>query len=257
MVLSAATAAAAQAPPPLTDDQLVNGHWAGFGQLITQRPWPWGEQFYDQNASTTLDLANDCTTAQFATISVHPGLAPMLDIPRSVAVPAKTTLSIPVGIIAPPTPHPIPFPPPLGGPLDLYMDLSQYQLIIVIQGSGAPPGSGAECERQQNQLRQVTGHFHIDPTFTPPYRGPSLTPCDVWWYSGRKPPNFDEDCTDRFLALLAHYRDVTLDVLIRSDPDAWSWYPSGEQLAAMSAEEILAVRLRAEAQIAGTAEQGQ
>lgn len=77
--------------------------------------------------------------------------------------------------------------------------------------------------------------------------------CDVWWNTGQKPPQLppDEDCRDEIRPLAISYVERVLARHATAFPDDWSWLPSREQIAGMSAAEMVALKQRAERQLEG------
>lgn len=233
MLLVVATFLAAASPSPAAPQDL----------LI----WHWGELFYEKTYATTLDVTNDCDSVETLAVRKSASLNPYLAMPDHVTVPAHSSVTVDVTITTgPPPPTIVQGPGAPVMPYGIFTDLATLNAHVELLHS-----SGPWCTSNQKDYR-VEGHIHLDPT---PDR-PLVDPCLVWWFTGNKPAGLTKDCTETFRALAQAYISHTLGVFIRDDPDAWDWLPSTEELLAMSEEELLGLKNRAERQIAGVQVQG-
>lgn len=223
--------------------------------------WPWGELYYDRTYKAQLTITNDCETAQRATIFVKSAYVSM---PPSVMVPGNGKRLVDVTITMPPTP-----PPPLLTGLPGEPTWGWVQPPSYIPAPGQPPfppfhqPNFADIDeeavviwhpwtdkcRPARESYHTTGHIHFNP---PPRDGPSgpekiadVDPCEVWWHTGERPPQAEEDCTARIRELAAGFL-AALQASAHSSPAQWSWLPGADDLLTMSIPELLEMKRRAE-----------
>ncbi len=211
--------------------------------------WSWGELFYGKTYHTKIVVKNGCSTPRTATIFVHS--LPYLTLPSSVTVPAKSQKEVPGTIVTPPPPHIFLTGHETLPPHGIFVDLEQRHGEVVIWH---PWGKNCAPSRE---AYSVTGHIHYD-TRKPPDPGPqriaTASPCQVWWNIGERPAQLDyqpKDCTDEIRELARGYVTRVLGPSVSRDPAAWSWLPDEGRIQQMSIDELLAMKARADLQMAG------
>lgn len=218
--------------------------------------WPWGELVYDRVYETSIEVVNECRTAENVSIEVED--LPLVSLPPHVTVPAFSSIDLPVRIETPPGPDPATLVPPPGiVPADywdsIFLDIDG---TVVLDHPWKYYGDDESCGAVI-EVYDVTAHVHLDPD--PPSGGGGGGPpwrmdaCQVWWNTGEPPPDVEGDCTERFRALALHWLDHVVGPLAETDPEAWAWLPSATEILGMSAEELIAMKKRADAQMAGAA----
>lgn len=202
--------------------------------------WAWGELLYDRAYKSTLEVTNDCETPRPMEALVGSGIAPYLSIAEVTMVPAKTTaFPIPITITTPPVPNIV--VPPGGGSFDWtpWVDIGARPAARIVLHHNADQ----EC-RSEDKMYDVSGHIHVDPN--PGSTDQETDFCTAIWNSGNPLPGYDLDqCTERFRELLQHYLDTVLRPYVDADPGAWDWFPSADEIAALSAEEALETKKQA------------
>jgi len=206
--------------------------------------WAWGELTYGQTYKTKLTVTNQCGSSE--TVSLTAENLPYLTVPETVTIPGKSQKEIDLTITTP-APPAIPLLtghetiPPGGFFTDIKGDKEMLKVWHPWNGDCMP----------KRETYKVTGHIHYaDADKDPgPQRIALATPCQVYWNTGERPANLDEDCTEEFLVLALHYRERVLQGHATGDPKAWAWLPSAPEIRTMTAAEMLAMKARADAQI--------
>jgi hypothetical protein len=210
--------------------------------------WDWGELEYDRTYQTSLVVVNECDWQQEVTIEVDN--LPYLSINRRARIPADSETPIPATIRTPAAPSaPIisgtqPFH--AGG---LFLDIHDGAVRVWHPWSVA---SGKACQPKRVAWT-VTGHIHFPPDGGGGASGPSRIasphPCTVYWNTGERPANAEEDCTEKIRVLALHYRERVLQVHAGTNPAAWEWLPGRPEIQGMPTGDLFAMRDRAEEQI--------
>jgi hypothetical protein len=201
--------------------------------------WEWGELLYGAMYMTHLLIKNDCRTYEFVELYASDGVAAFLDAPERFLAHPNSITHLNMIIVTPSDPT---APPPQddagAGQSSPYM--AQWQEIkgrVLVKHSDESNfcigGLG---------LYDVYGHIHR----MPGSGDGSL--CVRYWLAGRMPDNPALDCTEVFRELAQHYVEITLNAYVESVPAEWSWLPDEQTIATMNAEELLAMKNRAEQQ---------
>lgn len=202
--------------------------------------WAWGELLYDRTYKSDLEVTNDCETARPMEALVGSGIAPYLSIAELTMVPPKTkAFKIPITITTPPVPNIV--VPPGGGSFDWtpWVDIGARPAARIVLQHRADP----MC-RSEDKMYAVSGHIHVDPN--PGSSNQETDFCTAIWNSGNPLPGYDLDqCTDRFRELLQHYLDTVLRPYVDAEPGAWDWFPTAEEIAALSAADALEMKKQA------------
>lgn len=202
--------------------------------------WAWGELLYDRTYKSNLEVTNDCETARPMEAYVGSGIAPYLSVAELTMVPPKTqAFKIPITITTPPVPNII--VPPGGGSFDWtpWVDVGARPAARIVLHHDADQ----HC-RSEDKMYDVSGHIHVDPNPGSPDQETDF--CTAIWNSGNPLPGYDLDkCTERFRELLAHYLDTVLRPYIDANPESWDWFPTADEIAALSAEEALEMKQQA------------
>lgn len=215
----------------------------GPGVSTTNQGWPWGELFYDSVFKTMLTVTNDCDEPR--PISIHTGLAPYVVSPANgstYTIPPGST-DIEITVQTPPAPTSFTLPPPSSSH-GIYLDLSGYRIRVHHEGYDACPRSCQEME----SFYWISGHIHFDPNAPPPPGPLAVSPCRIWWDTGEKPDDLKRDCTQEIRALASAFRQLLLGSLVE-DSAAWDWFPSLDAILSMAAEDLVAMKMRADAQL--------
>jgi len=196
---------------------------------------------------------------------VQPGDKMPVSARAMLGIPAAGCVPIPFGgggsgtpgtcqMVVPPGVTPVdvtirtPAPPDLSGlivppgfdPSTLYDEVAGE---LVAYHEGDPPVCLASREEYI-----PSGHVHLDPD-PPKPGGGGGSRCRDWWDRERKPPGLTEDCTDEIRDLALAHREGVLAPLASVDPIAWSWLPSEDVIRTMSAEALVAMKIKARIQI--------
>jgi hypothetical protein len=138
---------------------------------------------------------------------------------------------------------PLTLPPPSASH-GIYLDLSGYRIRVHHEGYDACPRSCNEKEA----FYWISGHIHFDPDAPPPPGPLAVSPCRIWWDTGEKPEDLNRDCTQEIRALASAYRQLLLASLVE-DSAEWDWFPPLDAILSMSAEDLVAMKIRADAQL--------
>jgi hypothetical protein len=212
--------------------------------------WPWGELVYDQKYPTRLTVKNDCWSAE--TVGIFVNELPYISLPASVTVPPRSTRDVPFTINTPPPP-----PIPLGVPGTPKFHAADA--FIDVKGSVVlwhPWRFDPECKPMREEYK-VAGHIHFQPASGDEGGGAeriaSPDACQVMWNTGLRPANLgkEQDCTDAIRKLAFEYRTRVLQALVDRDRATWAWLPAPEAIGAMSIEDLLAMKTRAQELIGG------
>lgn len=112
-----------------------------------------------------------------------------------------------------------------------------------------------DCRARRDQYAVQYEVHAMQGYVEPPPPGPEKTvgagPCQVWWNTGRRPDMLkpEQKCETEIRPLAAGYRERVLPPHITSAPAEWAWLPTPDQIMRMSSEDLVAMKLRAEAQI--------
>lgn len=240
--------------------------------------WAWGELIYGRTYTTTLKVSNKCDTEQTVLARIEnatstdgkhrrtPDGWTTVEPDARPRLAAQTLLTIPAATCAPPaSPGPtrcelvvqpgdtdlevvITTPPPpdlrtLGLPAgsDPHEWYEETDGVLHLTGTGQYVCLGEPSEYF------ISGHVHIDPN--PPALDAFARPtCRQWWETGARPAGLTEDCTDEFRRLARLYRQEVLEPLAASAPAEWAWLPSSADIQNMALGELLAMKVRADAQ---------
>jgi hypothetical protein len=228
-----AIAAAAGAQPAPVKPPLLPGGDPEFPERDITHEWHWGELLYGKTYATKLTIENGCEGTEDVTITrVN---LPYLSLPDRVSVPPGT-LDVDAIITTPPPPNipAQPFPPPHG----LWTQVNG--LVDIHHAFTAPP----KCY-ENKKVYWVTGHIHYDPDPPPPLL--DVPPCEAYWKLHRKPPDA-LNCEEEMRDLALEQLDI-LGPLAEDCPEQWSWLPTREEIGAMSENELLAFKERADGQL--------
>lgn len=215
--------------------------------------WNWGELFYGSTYQTVLTVTNDCDQPRTIQVFYAYGApaSPYITAPltsptdrKSYVVPPGTT-DIPVTIQTPPAPT-FTLPPP--GNHGVFVDVADPARAVLAVEHHSLPACPQTCPRKYRYYH-ISGHIHFntDPPSTDPL---AVSPCRIWWDTGRRPADLDRDCTQEIRALASAYRQLLVSGV--GDDPAWDWFPALEDILSMSAEELVAMKQRAEAQRAAS-----
>lgn len=253
-------------PGPAWNDA-ERGKGVGIGRWKEPADWDWQELFYEGTYPTALHVTNRCDTPEPVYITHD---LPYLEIQPDAVIPPGGT-DVPAVIRTPMTPSP---PIRTGAPDEPgygWVEPPHYD-----PATGTSTRLPGEPEFHQPNFLQVdgrvsiwhpwrdpcmpnrqewtvTGHVHFRPP--PPEGGDegpreiaSPDPCVVYWNLGSPPSGFDgRDCTDVFRGLAIDYVRRIVEALVAEDPEAWAWLPGGDAIRSMTADEVLALKNRADA----------
>jgi hypothetical protein len=112
-----------------------------------------------------------------------------------------------------------------------------------------------DCQARRDQYQVEYEVRALLGKIPPPPGGPEhmvgAGPCQVWWNTGERPDMLgpEDRCEGEIRPLAVGYRERVLPPYIAADPAAWNWLPESEALLQMSSEALVAMKLRAEAQL--------
>lgn len=199
-----------------------------------------------------------------AQLEVQPGQKMPVSARAMLSIPAAGCMAVPFGgagsqapttcqMVVPPGQTPVdltivtPAPPDLSGviippgfdPLSLFDEIEGE---LVAYTPGQPPACLASREEYL-----PSGHVHLDPDPAP--AGGGGPRCRDWWDTEQKPRGLTRDCTGEIRDLALTYIRITLAPLVAADPKAWAWLPAEEAVFEMTAEQLIAMKVRARSQM--------
>jgi len=110
-----------------------------------------------------------------------------------------------------------------------------------------------DCLPRRDEYQTQLELHHLRGAIPPPPAGPEKIvgagPCQVWWNTEEKPDMLEDHqkCEPEIRPLAIGYRERILAPHIQKAPADWVWLPTSQQMLAMSSEELVAVKVRAEA----------
>jgi hypothetical protein len=223
----------------------------GHGGIQDTFDWDWGELFYNSTYQTVLTVTNDCDVPRTVHVFYAFGApaSPYVTAPltsptdrKSYVVPPGST-DIPITIQTPPAPT-FTLPPPSSAH-GVFVDIADpARAVLAVEHRGLP-GCPRSCP-DEFRYYSISGHIHFNPN--PPADPLAVSPCRIWWDTGRKPAGLTRDCTQEIRALASAYRQLLISGVAGSP--AWAWFPSLDAILSMSAEDLVALKLKADAQLA-------
>ena len=268
--------AAAQGQPPRADDLYRLLRTRGLSELEANRAiedinrayereqnmsgvadWDFGPVFRDRDYPVTMPVENNCRLPQSFTITYPTGI--MLDGPTTVEVPPKSKVDVQMMLTM--TQPPMPSGPfPAGLSLNCY-DLSDTLTLVHPEEKITTARSEYVCHEMTRTLTismYVHAHGSPDPADPPGGGGgsggggPQGTDktCEIYWNSNdffATPALRDpEQCLDEIRALAVEFFGPMLESRRASEPAAWDWVPTADEIGQLSVAELKALKARAD-----------
>lgn len=199
--------------------------------------YDWGDRHYATTFTDNYEFTNHCDRGVAVTFDTR-GVPFLGVMPRVTAAPGTT--KIPITLTTPAWPD--------------RPQCTDLTGVLVVQSEGYE-AADAICHPVERTYT-VTAHVHWWDRPAPPPKLEVAAPdaCQVWWNTGERPPSASpETCLSSMRELALAYRDW-LDAAIDGHPPVrWQWLPSPAAIQTMDIEALLAMKRRADAELAALA----